>query len=92
MTPAAGDGLDVVVLEGIFLLKPEFRRHYDVALWVECGFETALGRALARGQEGLSREETIRAYRTIYFPARELHLARDDPRSAATLVLDNDPG
>ena len=48
-------------------------------------------RAVERAQEGLPPQETIRAYETIYLPARRIHLARDDPRRAATLIVDNDP-
>lgn len=84
------DDVDVIVLEGIFLLKPAFRAHYDLSVWIDCSFETALERALARGQEGLSRDDTIRAYRTIYFPAEEIHLRRDDPRAAANVIVNND--
>jgi uridine kinase len=83
--------VDVILLEGIYLLKPEFRAHYDLSMWVECTFATALERALARQQEGLSPQETIRAYETIYFPAQRIHFERDDPRSAAALVMVNDP-
>jgi uridine kinase len=83
--------LEVVVLEGIFLLKRSLRRHYDLSIWIDCTFETALERAIARAQEGLPPAETARAYRTIYFPAQEIHLRRDQPRSAATLILANDP-
>lgn len=83
--------VDVVVLEGIYLLKRAFQPHYDLSFWVECTFETALERALARRQEGLSEAETIAAYRTIYFPAQELHLARDAPRAAASAIVANDP-
>ena len=86
----AFEDVDIIVLEGIFLLKAEFRRHYDLAVWVECSFATALERAVARSQEGLPPEETIRAYETIYHAAQRIHLARDDPRGAATLVIDND--
>src|SRR5262245_21156261 len=82
--------LDVLLLEGIFLLKKELRSRYDVSLWVDCSFETALDRAIARAQEGLSPEETARAYRSIYFPAQRVHLQRDDPRSAADVLLVND--
>jgi uridine kinase len=60
--------LDVIVLEGIYLLKRAFVRHYDLSIWIECSFDTALERAVARAQEGLSPEDTIHAYRTIYFP------------------------
>lgn len=83
--------IDVILLEGIYLLKRQFTHHYDYALWIECSFETALNRAIARAQEGLAAQETIQAYQTIYFPAQELHFARDNPQIAAQTVLPNDP-
>ena len=54
-------------------------------------FETALERALQRGQEGLPPEETIRAYQTTYFPAQEIHFRVDEPQAAADVVWVNDP-
>lgn len=82
--------LDVILLEGIYLLKRPFQAYYDLSIWIECGFETALERAIARAQEGLTPEATVEAYRNIYFPAQEIHLRRDDPRRAATLIVNND--
>ncbi len=82
--------VDVIALEGIYLLKREFQAHYDRSVWIECGFETALERALARGQEGLPPEETTRDYRDIYNPAQEIHSYRDNPKGAATLLVNND--
>lgn len=84
--------IDVIVLEGIYLLRRAFRSCYDVSFWIDCSDRTALDRAVARAQEGLSPEATVTAYRTIYFPAQEIHLERDDPRAAATAIIDNDPG
>jgi gluconolactonase len=81
------DDVDVVLVEGIFLLKLAYQGLYDLSFWVDCTFETALERALARRQEGLSLTETIRAYETTYFPAQLIHLRRDAPRSAATAIL-----
>lgn len=83
--------LDVILLEGIFLLKRELRRHHDLALWIDCTFTTALERAVARAQEGLSADATAAAYRRIYFPAQQIHVERDRPREAAQLVIANDP-
>jgi uridine kinase len=83
--------VDVILLEGIFLLKREHRGHFDLSVWLDCTFETALERALSRGQEGLPPAETVRAYETIYFPAQRIHLAGDDPRAAASRVIPNDP-
>jgi len=85
------DDVSVILFEGIFLFKRRFRTHFDLACWVECTFETALERALDRGQEQLSVTETIRAYETIYFPAQRIHFGRDDPRNSAHLLLGNDP-
>ena len=87
----AWENVDVVLLEGIYLLRPEFLPRYDLAVWIDCTLETALERAISRGQEGLPPEETVRAFRSIYFPAQEIHFARDEPKRAADLVLVNDP-
>lgn len=84
------DDVDVVVLEGIYLLKRGLPSLYDVSVWIDCTFDTALERAIARGQEGLGADATIAAYRTIYFPAQEIHFARDAPRAAASARLVND--
>ena len=81
--------IDVVVVEGIFLLKRDLRDQFDLAFWVECSFETALQRALRRNQEGLSEEGMIRDFQTIYFPAQRLHLQYDDPKSSVDGFLDN---
>ncbi len=83
--------VDVILLEGIFLLKRELRAAYDLSVFLDCTYETALDRAIARSQEGLTPAETIAAYRTIYFPAQEIHFERDAPRRAASLVVANDP-
>src|SRR5262249_55629380 len=81
--------IDIILLEGIFLLRRDLRHRYDLAFWVDCTFETALERALARNQEGLTRERLLSAYRQIYFPAQRLHLALDWPRFFADTLLSN---
>ncbi len=82
--------IDVVLLEGIFLFKSGCCGHFDLKIWIECSFKTALERAIGRGQEGLSRTETIKSFQTIYFPAQRIHLDRDDPRAAVDYVFQND--
>jgi len=82
--------IDIVLLEGIFLFKPAYRHHFDLTVWVDCSFATALKRAITRWQEGLSPAETIRAFSTIYFPAQEIHFARDNPQAAADFIIRND--
>lgn len=82
--------VDVILVEGIFLFKQAYRSLFDMAIWVDCSFATALARALQRAQEGLPPAETIAAYETVYFPAQRIHFSRDNPRESADLILDND--
>jgi len=83
--------VDIILLEGIFLFKPAYQHQFDLAVWIDCSFETALQRAIARGQEGLPAAETKKAFETIYFPAQQIHLTRDHPRETADIVFPNDP-
>lgn len=80
----------VILVEGIFLFKSRYRKLFDHAIWIECSFSTALARAIDRVQEGLSTAKTIEAYQNIYFPAQRIHLAQDNPRSTADLILENE--
>ncbi len=82
--------LDLILLEGIYLLKRAFQGLYDLSIWIDCTRATALERARARAQEGLSPAETERVYRTVYFPAQAIHMKRDRPRRAASRILAND--
>src|SRR5262245_14869047 len=82
--------VDIILLEGIFLLKREYRRHFDLTIWVDCSFETAMERVVRRAQEGLPPDETARAYETIFFPAQRLHFRRENPRAATDFIIIND--
>lgn len=82
--------VDMILLEGIFIFKQVYIKHFDLKIWIECSFETALSRAVARRQEGLGKAATVRAYESIYFPAQRHHFKIDDPKRAADVVYSND--
>jgi len=82
--------IEIILLEGIFLFKPMYRDHFDLKIWIDCSFATALRRAIARGQEGLPPQETKRAFEIVYFPAQRIHLMRDNPSKAADIVFTNE--
>ena len=82
--------IDIILLEGIFLFKRKFASHFDLKIWIECSFETAIRRAIIRSQEGLDRDATITAYESIYFPAQRYHFQTDEPQSAVDFVYVND--
>ena len=82
--------VSVILVEGIFLFKRKYRQLFDLAIWIDCSFSTALARAIERRQEGLPSAATIAAYEMIYFPAQRIHMERDRPRDSADVTINND--
>lgn len=83
------ENVDLILVDGIFLFKRRFASHFDLKIWVDCSFETALERAVFRSQEGLDEAATVKAYETIYFPAQRVHFELDAPKLIADLIFDN---
>ena len=79
--------VDTILFEGVFLFRREFRARYDLRVWIDCPFDVALERALARNQEGVARARLRRDYAGIYFPAQCVHLGVDRPRDAAHVLV-----
>lgn len=86
------ENVDLILVEGIFLFKRRFAPHFDLKIWVDCSFETALERAVSRSQEGLDEAATVKAYETIYFPAQLVHFETDTPKLVADLIFNNGQG
>lgn len=81
----------VLLLDGIFLLRPELTGSWDFRIYVRAEFHETLTRALDRDRELFgSREEVQRRYERRYIPAHERYI--DTVRTAATadIVIDND--
>jgi uridine kinase len=73
----------VVVIEGVCALHRDFRDAYDLRIWVDAPRDVRLARGVARDGEG-SRE----TWETKWIPREEAYVERDDPVSAAHLVVD----
>ncbi len=71
-----------VVVDGVFLLRPELRDLWDFTILLDAPFELRLERAKARGEEDVERR-----YRARYQPAWELHVRECDPAAFADVVL-----
>jgi uridine kinase len=86
----AHEDIDVVVLEGILLFRRDLRDRYDLRIWIDCSFETALSRALARNVEDQAPEQLLKDYARIYHAAQRWHFTIDAPRDHADLIVPND--
>jgi uridine kinase len=78
----AGDA--VVVVDGVFLLRPELDVEWDLTVHLQVPDEEVLRRALVRdGPDAAPR------YRSRYLPAQRLYEAECRPADRADVLLDN---
>ena len=73
----------VVVIEGVCALHRSLRDAYDLRIWVDAPRDVRLARGLAR-----DGEDARQVWETIWLPREEAYVARDDPVSAAHLIVD----
>lgn len=80
----------VLLLDGVFLLRPELRSHFEFSIFLRVEFDVSLSRAEARDLDLLGTAGAVRErYRTRYIPGQRLYLSRVDPERWATVVIDN---
>ncbi len=84
------ENIDFLLIDAILLFQERFISFYDYCVWVECSFETGLQRALSRNVEKLDNARLIHDYEVFYYAAQRLHIEKDDPRSKADCIFEND--
>jgi uridine kinase len=84
-----GVGADTVLLvDGIFLQRPELVDVWDAAVWVDVPFAVSVPRGNARFGDGHDADPEAPENRR-YVGGQRLYLEAADPRGRATWVLDN---
>lgn len=73
----------IVVVEGVCALHRLFRDDYDVRVWVEAPAAIRLARGVARDGEA-ARDTWVNRW----MPMEDRYVERDDPISAADIVVD----
>ena len=81
----------VLLLDGVFLLRPELAGWWDLSIFVSAAFEQVLDRARTRDLARLrSTAEVERRFRTRYIPAQKLYFAAARPADHADIIVHND--
>jgi uridine kinase len=80
----------VVLIDGIYLLRPELAGCFDYRIWLSVRPETVLARACARDVAWVGSLDAVRArYESFWLPAHALY-ERTGPASRADAVIQND--
>ena len=85
---AVTSDVQVVVGEGVFLLRREIADVWDVKVWLQMSPEQAIERGTRRDAGFFGGPEIARAqYLTRFMPAQRHHLERDRPAETADYVF-----
>lgn len=82
----AADDVEVLVVDGIFLHRPELIEWWDLSIWLEVPFEVSVPRGARR--DGGHPDPDAPPNRR-YVDGQRLYQRRCDPRGSATWVVDN---
>jgi uridine kinase len=80
----------VLLMDGVFLLRPELHPHWEFAIFLEANPSEILRRALAKDAARFGSDEHVRErYERRYLPAHELYESEVHPRRLADVVIEN---
>lgn len=79
----------IIVVDGSYLLKEIYRRHWDLKIYLKTDFQTAQNRGTARDAAALGGiEAAIDKYIKRYHLASQMYLEEIDPISIADIVIE----
>ncbi len=80
----------ILVLDGVFLFRPELNRYWDFRIFINVKFEEAMKRVCERDLELLDSAEAIRErYQKRYFAGERMYLDEVRPHELANVVVEN---
>lgn len=80
----------MLIFDGVFLLRPELRPHFDFSIFVRADFTVTVTRAEARDRALFGHAGDVRRrYEQRYIPGQQIYLCTAQPEQYASVVIDN---
>ena len=84
---------DIVLVEGVFLLRKELYQWWDLTVWLEVDAYVIMNRAIKRDKEYFGDERTVQhVYENRCLPAQDYHIRRDLPKQNADITATFEEG
>jgi uridine kinase len=80
----------VLVVDGVFALRPELRGSWNLTVWLDVSPEVALDRGVLRDTTRDGAAQALRTHRDRYLPSQMIYQREAQPRTRADIVIDND--
>jgi len=80
----------ILIMDGIFLLRPEILPYWDLTIYLVIDFTNSMPRGITRDAELIgSYSEAERRYRDRYVPGQQLYHREANPLDKADILIDN---
>lgn len=80
----------ILLLEGVFLHRPELINNWDISIFIHIDFEQVITRAKVRDLGIFGSEADVEdRYRSKYIPGQQIYLMEAKPHRQANIVIDN---
>ena len=80
----------ILLFDGVFLLRAELRPYWDFSIFVHADFEITVQRAMQRDLDLFGSAENVRKrYEKKYVPAQRMYLSEVEPERLADVVVNN---
>lgn len=81
---------EILLFDGVFLMRPELEGSWDLTIWVDAPFEVAVERAINRdAPHGAEATEIRGRYDRRYVPGQRIYFERCQPAERADVFLSN---
>jgi len=83
--------IDIIIIEGVYLLQEAYLEFYDHTCWVQSDFDSAFYNLKKRVNVEESQKSIANIFELLIKPAEQYHIYIDDPEGAAdSIYLDED--
>jgi len=83
---------EVLIVEGIFLFRPELIDYWDLKIFLDVKFEEIINRTISREKDIKhlwAKKEIIEKYNIRYIPWQKLYFKEVDVKNISDIVIDN---
>lgn len=90
LNPSLIDNETVLITDGAYLFKPNYRKHWDLKIYLKTSFEIAMNRGIERDQESLGGIYLAKEkFERRYHKSSRIYLTENEPEKIADIVIDN---
>lgn len=90
LEPTALENDAVLITDGAYLFKPNYRNHWDLKIYLKTSFDIAMKRGVERDKGLLGGMElTKEMYEKRYHKSSRIYLTKIEPEQIADIIIDN---